>query len=113
MFSFELFIHYLTFMFKNFRTNIYVYQKEYVLKYPYWAMAYTNTHTHTHTLQNTHCSYDRGSTFYLFMVVYVHISQKTCEYLKVFMSDEVTNQNNVPVGNGKIFNTYELKVGRK
>ena len=50
MFSFELFIHYLTFMFKNFRTNIYVYQKEYVLKYPYWAMAYTNTHTHTHTL---------------------------------------------------------------
>ena len=37
MFSLELPVHYLMFMFKNFRTNIYVYQKEYVLKYSYRA----------------------------------------------------------------------------
>ena len=105
-------------MFKTFRTNIYFYQKEYVLKHLYWAMACIHTHTHTLSLSLSlfialNSGYDGGSTFYLFMIVYVHISQNTCEELKVFMSDDVTNQNNVPVGNRKIFNSYGLKLGRK
>ena len=39
------------------------------------------------------------------MTFYVHISQNTCEELKIFMSDEVTNQNNVPIENGNKFNS--------
>ena len=79
-------------MFKNFRTTIYVYQKEYVLKYPYWAMAYMYIHTHTLFRALTVAMTEVPLSTSLF--IYVHISQKTCEELKVFMNDEVTNQNN-------------------
>lgn len=60
------------FMIKYFKRNIYVYQRKYVLKYPYqanYSMVYLS-------FSNSHCGYDGASTLYLFMTL-TSISGKT------------------------------------
>lgn len=44
------------------------------------------------------------------MTFYLHVSQNTCEELKIFLSDTVTNQNNVPIGNGNKVDSFGSKT---